>query len=40
MYIADLLQATSFFFEEILQKLTDEQFSFLTEGSMYYIKHM
>ena len=34
------LQATSFSHTEILQKWADSQFSFITKGSIYYIKHL
>ena len=40
MCIADYLLATSFFLVEILQKWADDQFPFISKGSIYYIKHV
>ena len=40
MCIADKLQATCFSLEKILQKRVGDQFSFITKGSVYYIKYV
>ena len=40
MCIADELQATSFSPGETLQKLADDEFSFLIKGNIYNIKYV
>ncbi len=38
--ISDFMQTTFFYLERFLQKLADDQYSSITKGSIYHIKHM
>ena len=38
--ISDFMKSTFFYIERYLKKLADDQYSSITKGSIYHIKHM
>ena len=39
MRISDYMQTTLFYLGRFMKKLADDQWSYRTKGSIYYIKH-